>query len=343
MKIQPIVVIASFQSSEVLMTISTVLGLAHLGTFRIDKASTQVSVNGVHISPDQTKFAAIRSLNNQTSWQIVVWDFNVWNFATQKGVEIATGTTSGFGDKAVNSITFSADARLIAIASSLRHEFPGISIWDATTPSRFPVQPLSIEEGFLVVANHPTKMQFATIGLSGKIQFWNDPDKPHFLRASRQWEAHKGAAYAMVYSSDGKWLCSGGADGFVKLWDSQSGSLIYTYSKHDREIRSVAFSPDSETLVTGSDQRIKIWDTFSGELRYSFFGHADWVRGLAITSDNQFLISAGDRKIKIWDLATGKKVSAIVAHDDAIRSIALNGDLLVSGSADGTVKVWQLQ
>ncbi len=328
------------------MTVKTAPNLICLHTFKIDKTAPQVSINGVAISADRTKIAAIKTADSHSHrWQLMAWNLKTWN---QQASEIATGNGSGSEDAAVNSLAFSADGRSIAIASGACHQYPGLSIWDTMTQSSTPAQPLDIGEGFLAVANHPTKLQFATAGWSGKIQTWQAPHDHRYIRSIKSWEAHRwethqGTAYAMVYSPNGKLLCSGGTDHLVKIWNSQSGSLIQTLIGHDRAIRSVAFSSDIATVVSGSDQRIKIWNTFTGELRHSFFGHCDWVRGLAITFDGQFLISAGDAKIKIWDLKTGKKLSAIVAHDGAICSIALNKDLLVTGSIDGTVKVWQLQ
>ncbi|MBE9013667.1 WD40 repeat domain-containing protein [Pseudanabaenaceae cyanobacterium LEGE 13415] len=330
------------------MTDKTAPHLVCLQTFEMYQGwyqgwSTHARANAVAISPDREKIAASGFRNSYT------WAFTTWDFETEINMNFMPEHEPHRAES--SSLTFSADGKTIVVAtldqtnhSSPYHPYPSLSCWSWSlwSPGSHTVQ--SPEGGWIFsVASHPVERQFATIDGYGRIRLWHDYDCTQNLHEIRHWDAHEGTAYVIVYSPDGNLLCSGGADKLIKLWDSQSGRLIRAYAGHDHGLRSIALSPDSATVVSGSDQRIKIWDTFSGELRHSFFGHCDWVRGLAITADGQFLISGGAAKIKIWDLETGRKLSSIEAHEGAIQSIALNKDLLVTGSIDGTVKLWQLQ
>ncbi|WP_243458375.1 tetratricopeptide repeat protein [Nostoc sp. UIC 10630] len=50
------------------------------------------------------------------------------------------------------------------------------------------------------------------------------------------------------------------ADHSVKLWDVNTGQELYTLNNHSDWVNSVAFSPDSKTLASGSrDMTIKLW------------------------------------------------------------------------------------
>src|SRR5204863_9585893 len=65
---------------------------------------------------------------------------------------------------------------------------------------------------------------------------------------------------AYTFTPDAKFIVSGGAGGFLGLYDLQ-GNEIRRFSGHTGDITSLAVSPDGKTLVSGSsDQLIKLWD-----------------------------------------------------------------------------------
>ena len=75
---------------------------------------------------------------------------------------------------------------------------------------------------------------------------------------------------------------------------------------------SVAFSPDGQYIASGTS-------VFQGSL----------------------LEAAG---VALWDAATGKKVLTVLGHDREVYSVVFStdGKRLTSGSADGTIKVWDI-
>lgn len=54
------------------------------------------------------------------------------------------------------------------------------------------------------------------------------------------------------------------ADATIKIWAAETGEYSQTLSGHLAGISTLAWSPDSETLASGSDDKsIRLWDVFS--------------------------------------------------------------------------------
>ncbi|MEZ2286042.1 protein kinase [Microcoleus sp.] len=123
-------------------------------------------------------------------------------------------------------------------------------------------------------------------------------------------------------------------------------SLVKTLTGHSDWVRSVAISPDGQTLVSGGgDNTIKIWNLATGNLIRTLSGHSSTVFSVAISPDGQTLVSGSvDKTIKIWNLATGNLIRTLSGHSSTVFSVAISpdGQTLVSGSYDNTIKIWNL-
>jgi WD40 repeat protein len=79
---------------------------------------------------------------------------------------------------------------------------------------------------------------------------------------------HTGAVTCLVFSPDGATLFSGSRDGSVKRWDLRAQQCVetlalpepFTVQGVQKEIFSVALSPDGRTLAAGSDTDVGFWD-----------------------------------------------------------------------------------
>ncbi|KAJ5647182.1 hypothetical protein N7490_003554 [Penicillium lividum] len=123
-------------------------------------------------------------------------------------------------------------------------------------------------------------------------------------------------------------------------WDAD----LQTLEGHSGWVRSVAFSPDSQTVASGSDDNtIKLWDAKTGKELQTLEGHSGWVQSVAFSPDSQTVASgSGDKTIKLWDAKTGKELQTLEGHSGWVQSVAFSPDsqTVASGSRDQTIKLW---
>ena len=61
------------------------------------------------------------------------------------------------------------------------------------------------------------------------------------------------------------------------------------------------------------------------KLKTVISGHTGWVRCLAIDPMNKFFVSgSADRTIKFWDLATGNLLLTLTGHINTVRGLAVS-------------------
>lgn len=80
-----------------------------------------------------------------------------------------------------------------------------------------------------------------------------------------------------------------------------------TFQGHSAPVRSARFlSTSTQVLSTSDDQTVKIWDIPSQSLLYNFTEHTDSVRSSAVSKSNQNILVTGsyDHTLKLWDLRT---------------------------------------
>jgi WD40 repeat protein/tetratricopeptide (TPR) repeat protein len=114
------------------------------------------------------------------------------------------------------------------------------------------------------------------------------------------------------------------------------------FQGHSSAVKSVSFSPDGQTLASGSDNGIvKLWGKDGTEIQ-TFQGHSDEVWSVAWSPDGQILASASlDSTVKLWR-KDGKVMQTLQGHSSWVIGVAWSpdGQILASASRDRTVKLW---
>ncbi|PSN10772.1 hypothetical protein C7293_26875 [filamentous cyanobacterium CCT1] len=111
-------------------------------------------------------------------------------------------------------------------------------------------------------------------------------------------------------------------------------------------VKSVAFSPDGQTIVSGSGEFLNFWDCKDGYIGQSFLNHERAVWSVAFSPNGQYILSGStDCTLRLWDHQGNPIGQPFRGHTGAVLSVAFNpdGQTILSGSDDCTVRLWNLQ
>lgn len=190
-------------------------------------------------------------------------------------------------------------------------------------------------------------------------------------------EGHEEDLVTCLQFDDEK-IITGSDDHSINVYDIKTGKLKSALNGHDGGVWALQYV--GNTLVTGSiDRTIRVWDIAKGKCRFILRGHSSTVRCLKIVMPTKIVNPDGsvtmepsepiivsgsrDMTIRVWRLPDLEKEPDVplstcleddvisqrflkyklVEHEHSVRDLAIYGNILVSGSYDNNVIVWNLE
>ena len=153
---------------------------------------------------------------------------------------------------------------------------------------------------------------------------------------------------SVVFSPDGRRIATASDDKTVKIWESLTGKVVFTFKGHSSKITHAVFSPDGKWVASASsfpETEAKVWNADTGKEIFSLRGHTRAVQNIAFSPDGKRLATgSADNTVKIWDIETGKVLLSLKAHARSVWRVAFspNGKQLATSSRDSTAKLWDL-
>lgn len=238
---------------------------------------------------------------------------------------------------------FSPDGTRIVTAS-----YDGTaSLWDLAKRERI---------GYLVrnglplssAAFSPDGTRIVTASYDGTATIWDAAT----FNEIRTIANHRGLLISAAFSPDGSHIVTASWDGTAKIWNAETGDKIRTLAGHTGAVSSAIYSPDGARIATASlDRSTKIWNALAGVAAQTFTVSSEgatWSYGAYFTTRGKARIftASDDREILFWDLESITPILTLAGlHLGELQSIGFSPDetLIVTGSADGTAKIWNAE
>ena len=265
-------------------------------------------------------------------------------------------STSGFA-----IILLIASAILPATASRdwLQSDPPPtrVSFVSGQTSSRLPPPqggdnlPLQVLKGhtepILSIACSPDGARVLTGSRDYSARLWNLADGQLLWNYSD----HPREVSSVCFSPDERSVLTGCRDGVARLWDCETGALqsVFFLPGATGRIQAVGFFGDEANVLVsgnwlGEGGRTHLWDR-DGET-YETLVHDAHVSAAAISSRREEILVGTDTGIpELWSLRERRRTLTFKGHSDEVNCVAfLEGDVsVVTGSGDGTAKLWDRQ
>ena len=164
------------------------------------------------------------------------------------------------------------------------------------------------------------------------------------------YKGHEGPVWNVRWGPFGHYFATCGWDKTVRVWGQDHISYLRMMVGHDSNVNQIAWHPNGAYVFSagdGPDKSVRMWSFVSGECVRVFSGHTEFISALECSTDGKKLASAdGSGTIILWDLATGDLIKRCRGHGKGgIWSLSFSAEstVLVSGGADGTVRLWDIE
>ena len=126
----------------------------------------------------------------------------------------------------------------------------------------------------------------------------------------------------------------------VSVWRHYLPYPIYTYRGHTRSLNMVAWSPNSQRILSDAiDDTVQIWDATTGRNALIF---RDFPHTGAWSPDGTRIVLTSQEIVQVCDATTGRTLLTYRGHSTNVFTVAWSpdGTRIVSGSYGGTVQIW---
>jgi len=140
-------------------------------------------------------------------------------------------------------------------------------------------------------------------------------------------------AWSVAIDPQGRLLGAGMDAGLVRVWDVDSGELVFESQPGPGRIRSVTFSETGQCLAWGcGDGAVRTWERTTGRASEPLGDTGGWVRSIAVDPSGRYLgVGAGSGEIQIWDRDTATLSCRLVGHCGRVLSLARLSVFCVGG------------
>lgn len=166
---------------------------------------------------------------------------------------------------------------------------------------------------------------------------------------------HTQEVCGLKWSTDGKYLASGGNDNAINIWQAVNGGnhtqpqSLYTFTAHQAAVKALAWCPwQPHILASGggtADRYIRFWNCNSGACVNAVDTKSQVCALLWSTNYKEIVSGHGfaNNQLIIWKYPGMTKVTELTGHTARVLHLALSpdGSTVLSAGADETLRLWK--
>jgi WD40 repeat protein len=232
----------------------------------------------------------------------------------------------------VRAAKFSPDGTQLATAGNDRRLLIA-NVDDLETPVIEKKHPVAVID--VAFSNDGSKI--ATVGFDHKLRIFDARDGQKI--------GEMGCAcndnHTVAFTRDGTWIAAGGRCGTIKVWDTETQSLVTTFKHHRQRVRSLRFTEDRRILSVADDQRICLTDPSQPDTAIKLPRQAGKLFAAQILGNEFFATSGSNNMITLWSLSEMTAIGLLQGHTGTVSCLSATDGMLVSGGFDTTFRIWK--
>lgn len=188
--------------------------------------------------------------------------------------------------------------------------------------------------------------RFITGSWGGTIQIWELNSDKKKGKCISELSGHDHLVSGIALFENERKAISSSLDQTLKIWDLETGKLLYDLGNHERQINNVSVSQDQKMAISTSwDGEVKLWDlTEMKHIETLKMEDSSMVHDARFISDDEKIIILAGNGIKIYDLKEKKFLFSKIEVDPPIAmSFFSNKKEIMVGSRFGKVKILNLE
>lgn len=157
--------------------------------------------------------------------------------------------------------------------------------------------------------------------------------------------SHTYAIDRLTLSPDQRLVATSSSEGYIKVWDVRSGSLLYTLQSQAAAnfdgLKSLCFTPNDRYLLAGW-LNVEIWDMKTGKLISTFRSNSGaFIYSQDVSANSKIAISGLGSSVSVWEVPSGNVIRSY-AQNSFIRCVKfMPGDsTFLVGCKDSTFRLY---
>eukprot|EP00913_Durusdinium_trenchii_P013374 g12555.t1 len=285
----------------------------------------------------------------------------VWNRSNGQSIGVFSGHS-----QSILAIAFRNDGKqLVSVATNVSKaetlRSPEVKIWNVAEGKETGTVEIGKVKTIIAATVSPDSRLLALGDVDGFVRIWNLESR----QLHQEYAAATTAVSGLRFSPNGRMLGVVSLGQVLKRRESGAGTVVEIGIYHTETgrlkttltarrvhlVTDLAFTADGRKLLTAAPETaVQLWNV-NDDIRPWVIAPAEKVVCMAISPDGNTLASvtrktgiADTRNIVLRSLSTDRPPRVLTAPQQGVQSLAFSpdGQFLISGGSDGTVKFWNV-